>query len=399
MRYSKKIWKGDSDMKTTFAMVFVMAASLSVNCPGQPSAAELCVKDLEVIPGFLLANDSGAKDHLAQSGQKHFDDALAEARNGALKVKDAEGCEVVVRDYLKAWRKGHLGVQTIGAATGEPAPTAEQITARHRKNAPTLQVLSPKTIVLTLKNFEDYNREPLIELLKDTHRELARHPNWIIDVRTNGGGSDSSYEPLLAWLLPDEVATVGVELLVTPPNIDGWARFCGILSPGDTVCEKAMSDSLARMRKAPMGQYVAQDDSGAVDLDRVKPLEPRRPPRVAILIDHGCGSSCEEFVMVARQSFQVKLIGRPTFGSLDYSNLRPFELPSGQRRLWYATSRSKRIPGHPVDLAGVPPDIYLPRETGEQAAQEEVRRVQSWLEGGSLAPPRKPAENRKLDVN
>ena len=112
---------------------------------------------------------------------------------------------------------------------------------------------------------------------------------------------------------------------------------------------------------------------------------PRRPSRVAVLIDHDCGSSCEEFALVARQSFQVKLIGRRTYGSLDYSNLRPFELPSGQRRLWYATSRSKRIPGNPVDIAGVPPDIYLPRETGAGADRDEVLRVQRWLEGGSLA--------------
>jgi len=190
---------------------------------GQPSAAELCVKDIEVIPGFLIENDTGAKDHLAQFGQKHFEDALAEARNAALQTKDAAGCEVVVRGYLKAWLRGHLGVQTIGEATGEPAPSAEEIAARHRKNAPTLQVLSPKTIVLTLKNFEDYNREPLIELLKKNHQALAGHPNWIIDVRANGGGSDSSYEPLLAWLLPDEVATVGVELLF--PKVCAAAAF------------------------------------------------------------------------------------------------------------------------------------------------------------------------------
>jgi hypothetical protein len=40
-----------------------------------------------------------------------------------------------------------------------------------------------------------------------------------------------------------------------------------------------------------------------------------------------------------------------------------------------------------VDVAGVPPDIYLPIEAGDDDAKyEEVRRVQSWREGGSLAP-------------
>jgi len=39
-----------------------------------------------------------------------------------------------------------------------------------------------------------------------------------------------------------------------------------------------------------------------------------------------------------------------------------------------------------VDVAGVAPDIYLPIGGGSDAKNEEVRRVQSWLEGGSLAP-------------
>ena len=59
-------------MKTPFAMVFVMALCLSVSCYGQPSAAELCLTDLKVIPGFLPVNDAGAKDYLARFGQKHF---------------------------------------------------------------------------------------------------------------------------------------------------------------------------------------------------------------------------------------------------------------------------------------------------------------------------------------
>jgi C-terminal processing protease CtpA/Prc len=147
-----------------------------------------------------------------------------------------------------------------------------------------------------------------------------------------------------------------------------------------------LSESIARMRKAVPGTYVAMEDGGAMSYGHVERLEPHRPLRVAILIDGGCGSSCEQFALEARQSFSVKLIGQRTFGSLDYSNLRPHDLPSGRRRLWYATTRSTRIPGLMVDVAGVPPDIYLPIEAGDDAKYEEVLRVQSWLEGGSLAP-------------
>ena len=39
-----------------------------------------------------------------------------------------------------------------------------------------------------------------------------------------------------------------------------------------------------------------------------------------------------------RQGLGVKLLGRPSFGALDYSNMRPFTLPSGRRDLWYAST-------------------------------------------------------------
>jgi len=128
------------------------------------------------------------------------------------------------------------------------------------------------------------------------------------------------------------------------------------------------------------------EDGDAMSYGRLEQPEPHRPLRVAILIDGRCASSCEQFALEARQSFSVKLIGRHTSGSLDYANLRPYDLPSGRRRLWYATTRSTRIPGLMVDVAGVQPDIYLPIEAGDDANNEELRRAQSWLEGGSLAP-------------
>jgi hypothetical protein len=380
------------------SFIFVVTTCFSVNCLGQSEVAKLCVKDLDAIPAFLLENDAGAKDHLAQFGQKHFDDALAEAKAAALQVSDADGCEEVLNQYLRAWRKGHLAAApwslTKAAADG---PSTQTSTAPLR-HAPKFQILSDKTILLTLSGFGDENRLPLIALLQQNHAALAKHPNWIIDVRANGGGSDSSYEPILAWLLPDESVSVGEMWLVTPANLQAQSDLCKIKdSPCDPETEKFINDAVVRMRTAPTGSLVPQDDGGGITFDRQKSLEPQRPSRVAILIDGWCASSCEEFLLAARQSFNVKLIGRRTFGSLDYSNLRPFALPSGERLLLYATSRSLRIPDQPVDLAGISPDIYLPLSPGANAKEEEVVRVQSWLEGGSLAP-RKTMSNSKPPV-
>ena len=358
----------------------LLILALAASCHAQ-SAASQCLRDLDSIPAFLLANDTGAKDHLAKFGQKHFEDALALARNSAREATTSDACDTAIRQYLQAWRHGHLELQPLGPQAPKSAA------APKRDETPTLEVLSAKTLVLTLKSFRDAYREPLVALIRKNHAVLANHRNWIIDVRGNGGGSDSSYTPLLPWLMTDEMVDARQEILATPDNIIGWERFCDILSPGDKACTEFEDRGIARMRKAAPGQYVPQDDDGRITFERVKGLEPRRPTRVAILIDHGCGSSCEELVLAARQSFQVKLIGRSTHGSLDYSNVRPHELPSGQRRLWYATTRSNRIPDLPVDLSGIQPDIYLPLDpSNPHAKDDEVQRVQNWLEGGSIGP-------------
>jgi hypothetical protein len=81
-----------------------------------------------------------------------------------------------------------------------------------------------------------------------------------------------------------------------------------------------------------------------------------------------------------RQSANVKLFGRRTAGVLDYSNVRPQALPSGGRLLWYATSRSLRLPYLPVDAAGISPDIYLPPAAPGADPAAEIERVRAWLE-------------------
>jgi len=347
--------------------------------------SEQCVLDLEAIPGFLLENDTGGKDELAQWGQAHLDAALAMARQAAAHVQDVDMCRQSINSYLKVWRRGHLSV------IGVPPPAlTEQLETRDKLGsvgpslAPTIKWLSRRTALLTLSSFENQYRDPLVDLLKTNRGALARHPYWIIDVRSNGGGSDSTYYPLLPWVLRGEREDIGAEWLVTPANIEGQEEACALFAPGDAECKSYMADVARRMRAAPSGTYIPQEDGPAISFKRVEGLGVRRPTQVAVLVGHQCASSCEEFLLAVRQSFQVKLLGRPSHGSLDYSNLRPHRLPSGERLLLYATSRSNRLPDLPIDVAGVQPDIYVPEPADEVARTREVLRVQRWLEKGSL---------------
>jgi hypothetical protein len=351
------------------------------------SVSEQCLADLDSIPPFLLENDAGARDELAALGQAHFDAALSQARADALRSSDVAECDKTLNTYLRAWRKGHLLIKPVARQDGsfESGNSGPSQTADAKQRPPTFKFLSNRTALLIVPSFEGQYRESLQSLLVKHRKALASHRNWIIDVRKNDGGSDSTFLPLLPWLISDEREDIGASWLVTKANIEGQEKACAIFAPGDTDCEQAMAEAVTRMRSATPGSYVQQEDGSPIQFLRVDKLEPRRPTRVAVLIDSGCGSSCEEFLLAIRQSFTVKLLGRRTRGSLDYSNLRPRLMPSGVRMLMYAVSRSNRLPGLPVDIAGIAPDIYLPEPAGDTEYADEVSRVQRWLEGASLA--------------
>ena len=369
---------------------FAWAALASV-AAGHAQAAtpgETCVQDLRAIPGFLLENDTGARQHLAQKGQAYFDQALATSSQAASTALDAAACDAVLENYVGVWRKGHLHVKpgsAVDIAKPAPAPAAAGGQAAPSK-APTLQLLSSQTVLLNLPSFRG-NHSAAMQALLDTHREeLAARPNWILDVRRNGGGSDNTYAPLLQWIGSGEMVRVGAEWLSTPANIAGQESVCALLAPGDAACAAFAGQAVSQMRTVKAGEFAPQQPGGTISYLRVDGQTPQRPARVAILIDRDCASSCEEFLLAARQSFHVKLIGRNSYGALDYSNLRLHALPSGVRHLQYATSRSARLPHLQVDLGGIQPDIYLPPPKDEAGREDEIVRVRRWLEGGTLRP-------------
>ena len=346
--------------------------------------AEDCRRDLADLPGFLLENDAGGKDAQARQGAAHFETALAAADAQAAAVHSDDECLHVLQTYLQAWRRTHLSIQPIAApSTGAPAaaPPDDDV-----DRMPALRMLSARTLLLTLRSFNGRTREPLVRLLESHRRELESHPDWIVDVRDNDGGEDSSYKPLLPWLLANGGVQVGARILATPVNVAAWEHVCETAAPGDAGCVKVVGAIVQRMKAAPSGSFVRMYEGEEIEFSAPAKPTLHLPQRVAILIDGQCGSSCEQFLLDARQSFSVKLLGRHTWGGLDVSNLRPHDLPSGKRRLNYATSRSLRIPDQPVDGIGVLPDLYLPRGQDANAAQDEVERTRRWLEGGTLAP-------------
>jgi C-terminal processing protease CtpA/Prc len=244
--------------------------------------------------------------------------------------------------------------------------------------APRFRVLDTKSALLSLPTFGDRYAHLIAALVAKHHREIVSRPILIVDVRRNDGGSDASYAPLLPLFAANTTRTIGAEFLATPDNIAASEAVCKLPTVSAKACSKFMAPVLEAMRAAPAGTYVLPANERAVEVETPERVL-GNPRRIAVLIDRACGSSCEEFVLLVRQSFKVKTFGRPTYGALDYSNLRPHDLPSGKRRLFYATSRSLRLPLFRVDPAGIPPDQFLPSPANDTAFAAEVETVRRIL--------------------
>jgi hypothetical protein len=369
-------WAGDMG---TRGVASTMEQQTSPSDHNGTALAHDCLRDIEAIPAFLLANDAGMQQAATPAELAKREAALEVARREAAGVQDDAQCTAVLQTCLRAWRRGHLFVHAVKANEGKVSAPP--------RSMPTIEMLSSSTALVTVPSFFPAAHAPLAALIEQHRRELEARPNWIVDVRGNGGGSDITYAPLLPWLMPDGWIDVSERVFVTAANVQAEEHIAQEMAPGDAESARISAATVQRMRAGREGDWVQQQYDAGWQYLRADNVVQRRPQRVAVLMDGGCGSSCEQFLLTVRQSFAVKLVGhRRSYGGLDASNLRPHLLPSGRQRLWYATTVSNRLPALPIDGIGIEPDVLLPYPEDEADRRADVDRTQQWLEGGGWPP-------------
>ncbi len=230
--------------------------------------------------------------------------------------------------------------------------------------------LSPNTMLLTLPHF-DHRMKPVIDsLIKTNRQKLLNTPNLIIDVRNNGGGSDISYMEILPYLYTNPMKAVSSAIWSSDDNI---AKFQAVVDDkAYPESSKKETRALIEKMKAAKGTFIDRPDY-TYTRDSVY----ANPKRVAVLIDKGCASSGEQFVLAAKESKKVTTYGNNTAGVLDYANVQNLKMPCPTFGIYYATSRSKRLPHYPIDNIGIAPDVRLPEDL-----KDPVKHVQQLMENG-----------------
>lgn len=214
--------------------------------------------------------------------------------------------------------------------------------------------LTDKTFYIKISSFSPSNAKRIDSLFKTHQSSLATLPYLVIDLRGNGGGADFAFSPVLPYLYTNPVKNIGVDVLSTEANIAGWKK---ILEDDDIPeqTRKSIISMIGKMEfeKGKLVNIVGDETDSSFAVMNF-------PKKVAILIDYGCASTTEQFLLFAKQSSKVIMLGENTQGTLDYSNMREAPFSCMPYILRYATTRSRRLDiGQGIDLEGVKPDHYL----------------------------------------
>jgi hypothetical protein len=242
---------------------------------------------------------------------------------------------------------------------GSPDDVSRDTFLRSRNTRFAATTAGDGTAMVHIPSFDDAAR---MDSLFDTAGDLIRGAErLLIDLRGNGGGSDYNFRMLLPLIYTDTIRMVSNAVLATPANIAANEALVA-----DTTIPAGIRELLAGQVEA----MKAVEGGWHPFPDRIH-LEPSvldRPSAVAVLVDSRCASSCEQFLLAARQSRKVTIYGWPTAGILDFGNVRRAEMPGGSLVLFYPTTRSKRLPAAPVDGVGILPDVPIPAEEPDPIA-------------------------------
>ena len=175
----------------------------------------------------------------------------------------------------------------------------------------------------------------------------------IVDIRGNGGGSDWQYYPIMRILYRQPGKTHGTMLRNSADNRDRWSLF----GPEDEWI-KALQDSAAAHADEPWFAITPEQEIHEEDS-----VDPRRPEKAAIIIDHSVASSGEQLLLDVRSvAPDVKFYGRDnSLGCIDISNCVVVELPHYPNRMQIPTTASRRLftGERLIDGYGIEPDVRL----------------------------------------
>lgn len=217
--------------------------------------------------------------------------------------------------------------------------------------------LSQETFLLTIPTSTARNGEIVDSLIRANKVALSLTKNLIIDIRNNTGGTVLAYAPLSPLLYTNPVVKVNSEVYGTADEATKIEKDVAAYVAGggnDSAYIKSWLD-FAKQERDSAGKFIPMPED-TMRLDAVLSY----PENVGIIINYGCQSASEIFLLEAMQSKKVRLFGEHTMGAIDYLDYYPLTSPSGRYKIYIATTRRK-LPegGKRLDSIGIQPNTFI----------------------------------------
>ena len=223
------------------------------------------------------------------------------------------------------------------------------------KNNTCFEALTDNTNYLRIHSFDYTNKEKIDSILISNTSKITSKPHLIIDLRSNGGGSDLSYKQLLPFVM-DSIYyknPTNSAVWVSPDNLkhyDNEKYLYGVKTKADSL----NADLKIKNLKTHLGGFMPK----TFWVSKVESIY-KSPKHVYLLVDRKCASSTEGFILTAMQSSKVKIFGENTTGALSYGDWRELLFKDFPAMISMTTKKMHLINDINMESIGITPDVKL----------------------------------------
>jgi Peptidase family S41 len=225
------------------------------------------------------------------------------------------------------------------------------------------KMIDDKTAYLRVSTFNN-GSEIIDSVLRVNRAKILATPHLIIDIRGNGGGMNTSYKNILPFLYtqPYVVEQKGGYIVASEDNIVAekkmFKQFFGNLTDAE---KKENAKDLAEYQhnidslEIFKGSRFYFATPPPTQFDSIT----TNPKQIAVLMNNGCASSAEWFILEAQFSKKVTLFGQSSAGIMDNTNVRQHELACSSYTVGAASGRRGGASTREIDNVGFKPNIEI----------------------------------------
>ena len=210
---------------------------------------------------------------------------------------------------------------------------------------------------LKIPTFSGGQSAKIDSLYKASFNTIRSTPYLIIDVRNNGGGSDSNATPLLEFIYTNKIKTDRVDVYVTPDNLKMWERWYHAAKQ-DTLNygQEALAwfeNEISKQKQAKPNTFIVRSKGKKI----IRKYNSNKVKKVAIIYNRRSASSCESLLFWAMQSSKTILVGENSGGYVGYGEIGTIKTPCFNFDLGCTMTRYRKQ--RKYEATGIPPDYYL----------------------------------------